>query len=370
MAVTPPRTRPPQGTPFRRAGSWARWGLLVPAGALAAAAAALTAASTRATYRDADIGWWSPWLAKGAALAGLTAAASVTVTVTAAGIAYATERRRHSLTGAILVATAAVSTASLLLVPGGPYPRLPAEPAPQAGANTPSVTVFTANLLKDNTDAGRGIANEIAQAHPDLVILEETSPETLTNLAVVLARYPYQVTADDDPSIPGSGLAVYSRTTLTGTRINRDQQRPIIATSTRLQGVLTTVIAFHPSTPIDEPLTRDWVDAFATLSGLIPPDRHVIVAGDFNATVAHSPFRNLTARHGLTDVTNSAPTWPQNGYAIPLVGSDAVHVSSPFPPLLGLDHVLTRGFRTVSARLGVGTGSDHRPVIAELTAAP
>jgi endonuclease/exonuclease/phosphatase (EEP) superfamily protein YafD len=83
----------------------------------------------------------------------------------------------------------------------------------------------------------------------------------------------------------------------------------------------------------------------------------LVVAGDFNATRYHHSFRRLLSER-LGDAHERrgrgwATTWPRNRW--------------PLPPLLRLDHVLVSpdiGVRSIKE--GLGQGSDHRPIIAEL----
>jgi endonuclease/exonuclease/phosphatase (EEP) superfamily protein YafD len=81
------------------------------------------------------------------------------------------------------------------------------------------------------------------------------------------------------------------------------------------------------------------------------------MAGDYNATYGHAPFRRLLAV-GLRDAhieagRGLATTWPVNNLLL--------------PPLFRLDHVLvSREFEVLAAREGRGPGTDHRPVVADL----
>jgi endonuclease/exonuclease/phosphatase (EEP) superfamily protein YafD len=83
----------------------------------------------------------------------------------------------------------------------------------------------------------------------------------------------------------------------------------------------------------------------------------VIMAGDFNATWGHAPFRELLSA-GLRDShvdlgQGLSTTWPRG---IPLL-----------PSLFRIDHVLlSDGVEAVAVRNGEGPSSDHRPVIADL----
>jgi endonuclease/exonuclease/phosphatase (EEP) superfamily protein YafD len=87
----------------------------------------------------------------------------------------------------------------------------------------------------------------------------------------------------------------------------------------------------------------------------------LVVAGDFNATRHHPSFRRLLS-DGMADAHEErgrgwAATWPRN--------------RRPLPPLMRLDHVLVSpGVGVRSIREGLGQGSDHRPIIADLVLLP
>jgi endonuclease/exonuclease/phosphatase (EEP) superfamily protein YafD len=87
----------------------------------------------------------------------------------------------------------------------------------------------------------------------------------------------------------------------------------------------------------------------------------LVVAGDFNATRHHPSFRRFLS-DGMADAHEErgrgwAATWPQN--------------RRPLPPLMRLDHVLVSPDVEVrSIREGLGQGSDHRPIIADLVLLP
>jgi endonuclease/exonuclease/phosphatase family metal-dependent hydrolase len=100
--------------------------------------------------------------------------------------------------------------------------------------------------------------------------------------------------------------------------------------------------------------TRLWLRMLEELPAT-EPDVLRIIAGDFNATLDHSPFRAVLDR-GYADVADRAgqglhATWP-----------------SDRPLGIAIDHVL------VDRRIGVDAvdivrvaGTDHRAVVADLT---
>jgi endonuclease/exonuclease/phosphatase (EEP) superfamily protein YafD len=82
----------------------------------------------------------------------------------------------------------------------------------------------------------------------------------------------------------------------------------------------------------------------------------LLVVGDFNATWGNRGFRRLLD-DGFVDAAAARGhpfqmTWPRNWQLL--------------PPVLRLDHVLTRGagLAVTAIRTGHGAGSDHRPLVA------
>jgi endonuclease/exonuclease/phosphatase family metal-dependent hydrolase len=86
-----------------------------------------------------------------------------------------------------------------------------------------------------------------------------------------------------------------------------------------------------------------------------------IVAGDFNATRDHAPFRELLDG-GLADVADAQgwTAWP--GMTWP--------ADRAYPPVMRLDHVLvSAGFGVRDVSVVQLPGTDHRAVVARLTTA-
>lgn len=107
---------------------------------------------------------------------------------------------------------------------------------------------------------------------------------------------------------------------------------------------------------------EEWNRDLALIRGSV--DGHgipLMVVGDLNATWGNRSFRRLLDL-GLTDAAAArrvpfTMTWPRNRQGI--------------PPLLRIDHVLTgNGAIVTKIVAGKGEGSDHRPLIADLTMQP
>ena len=114
-----------------------------------------------------------------------------------------------------------------------------------------------------------------------------------------------------------------------------------------------TVDNIHLTAPVAGGLVSSWESQLAELQA-VDTSGAAILAGDFNATMDHSQFRDLVER-GWTDAHEPKgcgfdATWP-TGRAT--------------PTLLRLDHVLvTERFEVLAVEIGPGDGSDHRSVTA------
>lgn len=116
----------------------------------------------------------------------------------------------------------------------------------------------------------------------------------------------------------------------------------------------TVVRGVHLWSPRLTPVERWHTDQRAMIEWVAArPEERLVLAGDFNASLSHPVFRQLSA--GMS----SAPagmlpwtrTWP---------------FGWPIPPFVQIDHVLARGMTPVAAGTIVIPGSDHAAVWAQL----
>ena len=117
------------------------------------------------------------------------------------------------------------------------------------------------------------------------------------------------------------------------------------------------IVAVHPIPPRHSAWTDEWEEVLSTL----PSTGHGtpwLLAGDFNATLDQSPFRNLVGR-GYRDAGETAgkgldATFPADG--------------SLFPPPITIDHILAdERFGVVEYEVEPLPNSDHHAIFAELT---
>lgn len=236
-----------------------------------------------------------------------------------------------------------------LLLPALALPWLSAAPMlPAAATDTAAFSIASANVHMDNQDV-TPLAQWLAHAKPDVVVILEVSPPFAQGLRT-LDAYPHRhVVAQDDPF----GIAVLSRHPLLNAATMRDVDGIAhIEAVIDWQGRQVALIAVHPMPPISahhaavrNAKLATW--ARSTVASGLP----TVVAGDLNATPWSIAFNRLDAL-GLRRATGTAPTWPA-----------ALHGGAGIP----IDHVLAnRHWLRIGSARGPDLGSDHLPVLARL----
>ena len=130
-----------------------------------------------------------------------------------------------------------------------------------------------------------------------------------------------------------------------------------------VDGRAVTLTAVHTLAPMRHNARR-WQQELAVIrSALVDGDAQQVVAGDFNASRDHRPFRELLGA-GFMDCADAARhrRWP--GFTWPACRG--------IPPVMRLDHVLvSRDGATVMASRTVRVpDTDHRGVLAVIGLAP
>jgi len=238
------------------------------------------------------------------------------------------------------------------------WPELSArEDVARAARSAPRIVVFDANVFAGNRDVA-GIGSDVGRARPDVVTLEEASPGFIAGLdaANALGSYPYRFQV---PRTDPFAFAIASRFPLRDTTVVSDGDRPLVVETT-LEAPARTVRMFvvHTTAPFGTGQPR-WERDLGLIRREARKERAkaLLVVGDFNATWGNAGFRTLLS-DGFTDAAavRGHPfqmTWPRDRRLI--------------PPIIRIDHVLTRGaIAPLETRVGVGHGSDHRPLIVSL----
>jgi endonuclease/exonuclease/phosphatase (EEP) superfamily protein YafD len=320
--------------------SWARlrradepwWRVLLTVAALAAVAATLVALGLH------EFEWSWQWTLVLAALSHyLMWAAPI-------GLGCALVVRRW-----ILLSVAGVVLVLVLLV------QVPPNIADGFAVSGAPTNVLQANLHVGAADPGT-VVRLVRDHHVQLLATEElTDAEQGRLVAAGLPRLlPYRFSA----TLPngGGGLAIWSRYPLRMEHNLPGYELGVLTAQVERPGAPFTAVAVHLLPPYPYP-SGEWRTEIAHLHTMLDglAAAQVIVAGDFNATVDHAQFRALLD-HGYADAAEQSgsgylPTYPNDRW---------------YGPVIGIDHVLSRGLHAGSVRTFDLPGSDHRALLAQL----
>ncbi|NUR07765.1 MAG: endonuclease/exonuclease/phosphatase family protein [Nocardioidaceae bacterium] len=258
-------------------------------------------------------------------------------------------------TARLLVVVAVVGVLVHAYWASGPYVGTSSAEAGSGG----TLRVLTSNLRFGEADTAQLV--ELAQReHADVLVLQEVTPVALEDLrsAGVDDAYPHVVgEADEGPA----GTMVFSTYPLAkehrvGTGFGSYRM------TLRTPDGPVRLLAVHPRPPVGP--ARGWrEDQVAVRSAARALTGPAVLAGDFNATMDHTPMRELVGRGSRDAATQSRsgwqPTWPAAG--------EVSRLGVPVPSLLPIDHVLTRdGLHAVRTESFTVPGTDHRALLAVL----
>jgi endonuclease/exonuclease/phosphatase (EEP) superfamily protein YafD len=259
--------------------------------------------------------------------------------------------RRISLS----IVAAAIVTATLLVQMQWYYFGRPAAISQHA-----DIRVLSSNLRKGQVDASSFV--RVAEASADVITVSELTREAVGRFSQVGidAVFPYSVLI---PAPATSGIGIYSRFPLAAESPAKQRRAAIASARVRVPGVRfePLVASVHVISPV-APGARsfaNWRTGIASIRTLLDElaatagSAAVIVAGDFNSTPDLRQFRDL-----LTNGYRDAVEQTGSGFA-PTFPSDAL-----LPPLITLDHVLTRQAAASSIRTVEVPQTDHRSLLA------
>ncbi|WP_220139968.1 endonuclease/exonuclease/phosphatase family protein [Nocardia huaxiensis] len=229
-------------------------------------------------------------------------------------------------------------------------------------ADGSSLRVLTVNMQFGAADPAALV--EFVRAHAiDVLALQEYTAEAESALrtAGLDQELPFHQT---NPLAKASGSAVYSRHTLVdgGVRTNPGQFAQSYATVVTAAGRRVIVESVHTTPPAHLDNLAYWrrdLNSQPRTSGTEVPR---ILAGDFNSTLDHGPFRDLLTR-GYRDAADTVGS----GFTATWGPYEGRHGDrKPIPPIT-IDHVLA------DSRLGIAGVSahtiprtDHRALLAVL----
>jgi endonuclease/exonuclease/phosphatase (EEP) superfamily protein YafD len=228
---------------------------------------------------------------------------------------------------------------------------------PTSRAEGIPLRVATANVL-DTNPTPRKVGDFARQTHADLlVIVDARQPQRWGPvLRGIGSSYPQ---AAPEGWRNGAPVILFSRYPILHQEVVEPPggRRPYLIAELSVEGQPLTFVAVHPSSPSptearDSRARNRALDDIAEV--VRATDGPVIVAGDFNISPWSPHYRDLLATAGLRDAAGAGqiPTWPAGWW----------------PAQVPIDHVLVKGpLSAVHLARGPATGSDHYPLVADLS---
>jgi endonuclease/exonuclease/phosphatase (EEP) superfamily protein YafD len=213
------------------------------------------------------------------------------------------------------------------------------------------ITIMTANVYVEGGDP-ESFANQVRTVNPDILIMQESNSGFLSVFDVQPELDPWPYRSHLEPE-PVRGVVVWSKWPMSNVEFGALGLYQSVAATVAMPDGDVRLKAVHTTSPTDWQSVDTWYEEFDRLAEY-SIDGPTIMAGDFNATEDHAPFRKLLAA-GWTDVHDDKgcgldQTWPTQ--------------TLPFP-VMRLDHVLVSDahFRVLSTEIVEIAGSDHLSVV-------
>jgi endonuclease/exonuclease/phosphatase (EEP) superfamily protein YafD len=215
--------------------------------------------------------------------------------------------------------------------------------------------VLSSNVLAWNRST-EGIVREILESGADVVAIQELSPRwQLAFAGPEFARvYPHRV---EDVRSDAFGSGIYAREPLIESDVLETPVMPVARATVLVGGRPVRIYSVHPPPPAHPALVDRWSRGLAAIEHAAREEKlPLVLAGDFNTT-QHSAWYARLLRAGFANGHDAcgrpfATTWPNGMLRMLPIRIDHVFVSNEL--------------RCVAVREGIGAGSDHRPVIADL----
>jgi len=213
----------------------------------------------------------------------------------------------------------------------------------------PVLKVVSLNVWGRNAEPGR-IETFLRRQDADLVLLLEVNTPLAPMLDNLGDLYPYRV---DCMRQRLCRLALLSKRELIEPRamLRGDANPPAVTARFNVDGREFTFYGVHMARPFNASWQR--ADYDGLIAALRPIRGPLLLAGDFNTTPWSWTMTRLTLATGMVRGRTFGATWP---------------AQRPLFPQFLIDHVLARGgIGIVEVRNGRAIGSDHLPVIAEIS---
>ncbi|KUM30458.1 hypothetical protein AQ436_12840 [Arthrobacter sp. EpRS66] len=255
----------------------------------------------------------------------------------AAAVLFASFKRRWLVAALVMAA---------LIV--GALPNMAAPWRQGAITGSSEVSVLSFNALKAGADS-KQLAQSIKRTKPDVLVLVETSEPLHQRLAAEGALDALRYRSASVPSGGDVDTVIFSRYPLTQRKQDLSAEAtgwyglPVVEAAAPGGPILIVGVHIYP--PLDD--AGQWRSGLSALQQWV--DRHtdmpMILAGDYNSTRTHPQFRELSEDMEPEPSLLPITSWPADSFV---------------PPMIGIDHVLSRGIVPLNHEKITINGSDHQ----------
>lgn len=228
-----------------------------------------------------------------------------------------------------------------------------------------SLTVLAQNFEYGDVAA---LVELVRSRRVDVLVLTDIRTERLDLLLETRIETLLPYSAGVENHVVHGGAVVLSRAPVTRTALLYEGAQSRLV-EIRVPGIgLVTLVAVHtkpPSAP--EAWREDHEQTYAALTRIrADEDSAIVLAGDFNATLAHAPVRRILDL-GFADAAAQvnigwSPTWPSGGHMR--------RFGVTVPTFAAIDHVMTAPRLVIThAETLTVPAADHKAVIADISSA-
>lgn len=229
----------------------------------------------------------------------------------------------------------------------------------RAPVDGPTLKIIQFNLWGRNRDP-EATTRWILEEDPDIVVFQEGFARSGGVARALAGRYPHRTTCAEPRACSTMILAKRAPVAEGGLQagVSEAKLSGAWATFKGSRGTYT-VVGTHYTWPVPAGPQQQQTLRLAKVLEAFPKES-LIVVGDFNSTPWSFSLRRQDRLFGLERRTRALFTWPAGRFS----GHD---FAAPFP-ILAIDQVYAGSdWKTVAVRRGPALGSDHYPVVAQLT---
>lgn len=222
-----------------------------------------------------------------------------------------------------------------------------------------NLRIVLSNVYYSNQNPEKFL-NLVTNEQPDLVVIQEKTPQWITWSSPLKTQLPFFFEAPDD-------IAIFSRIPLENPTIFGGTNQSSMGVTLTVNHQKIVIVATHPPPPKPALVESRNAEIEGVVNYVSQQKTPVILVGDLNTTMWSPYYKQLEQKTGLLNARRGfgiLPTWP---VSTPYFRRSSILAF--FKPLLliPIDHCLVSSeIKVRSLRSGTNIDSDHLPLIADL----